>query len=94
MRRLLVVLVLASLLLSLSSAALAQDPPPTTEAVGQSRPRILPRPNSGEAPQASGDRGGASQLGLLAVVVVVIGGAAVHLARQSRRLRSQDPNGP
>ncbi len=93
MRRLLVVLVLASLLLSLSSAAIAQDSPSTTDAVGQSRPRILPRPNSGEAPQASGDRGGAAQLGLLAVVVVVIGGTVVHLVRQSQRIRSKEPNG-
>ncbi len=48
---------------------------------------IIPRPNSGSAPQEAGDRGGALQLGLLALLVVAIGGTVLVLVRQSRRAR-------
>jgi hypothetical protein len=92
-RRLLALLIFSAVLVSLPAAAVAQDAPPTTNAVGQSRPRIFPRPNSGAAPQEAGDRGGALQLGLLATVVLVMGGTVVHLVRQSQRIRSKEPNG-
>jgi hypothetical protein len=75
----------AVLALAGPSVAGAQDEPPTAVPV----PRIVPRPNTGNEPLDAGDRGGALQLLLPAVLVVVIGGAALHLTRQSRRARSQ-----
>ncbi|MEO7427855.1 MAG: hypothetical protein ABIY48_00585 [Acidimicrobiales bacterium] len=74
----------AALVLLSPGAALAQDPPPT----GVPTPHIIPRPNSGHAPTEAGDRGGALQLGLLVVIVVGVGGAVVHLTRETRRARS------
>ena len=62
----------------------AQEPPPS----GVPTPHIIPRPNSGHAPTEAGDRGGALQLAVLGLVVVGIGGAVLHLVRQSRRSRS------
>lgn len=63
--------------------ALAQEDPrpdaPTQD--------IVPRPNSGEAPEEPGDRGGALQLLVAGLLVVAVGGAAAHLVRQSRRAR-------
>jgi uncharacterized protein HemX len=51
---------------------------------------IVPQPNSGQAPEEAGDRGGALQLLILAVLVVAVGGAVLHLRRQSRRVRQPD----
>lgn len=65
-------------------AALAQDTPPT----GVPAPDIVPAPNSGHEPTEAGDRGGALQLLVLGLVVVAVGGALVHLTRESRRARS------
>ena len=66
----------------------AQEPTSTTTTVAAPTQDIVPRPNSGAAPQEAGDRGGALQLGVLALVVVAIGGATVVLIRQSRRARA------
>ena len=51
-------------------------------------PPIIPEPNSGEAPEEAGDRGGALQYTILGAVVVGFGGGVAHLVRQSRRARS------
>lgn len=74
--------------------AVAQDAPPPSSAttiVVRPAPDIVPRPNSGAPPAEAGDRGGALQLGLLALVVLVIGGTAANLVRQSRRARAGAP---
>jgi hypothetical protein len=81
-----VVALLASLSAPLPAAA--QDPGATTSVTpGAPTQDIVPEPNSGEAPSEAGDRGGALQLGLLALVLLVIGGAVARLVRQSRRAR-------
>lgn len=93
MRRCMLALVLA---LGLSAAAvgaqqapsLGQEAPPTAVRA----PDIVPKPNSGSAPTEAGDRGGALQLAVLGLLVVAVGGAALHLTRQARRARS-DPGG-
>lgn len=46
---------------------------------------IVPKPNSGEAPDEAGDRGGALQLLLPALIVAAIGGGVWHVSRQARR---------
>ena len=81
------VAVLALLAVSTASAA-AQEPSTSTPTVSLPPRDIVPEPNSGRAPTEAGDRGGALQLLLLGVVVVVIGGAVHGLVRQSRRARS------
>ena len=65
------------------TAAGAQDDPPEVPTQD-----IVPQPNSGRAPEEAGDRGGALQLLLPALIVAAIGGAAWHLTQQSRRARS------
>lgn len=67
--------------------AIAQDTPST----GMPTQDIVPRPNSGHAPAEAGDRGGALQLLILALVVAAVAGAIWHLVRQSRRARSAPP---
>lgn len=74
----------ALLTMVVPSASFAQDTPST----GVPAPDIVPRPNSGHAPTEAGDRGGALQLLVLGLVVAAIGGAIVHLTRQSRGARS------
>jgi hypothetical protein len=71
--------------------AVAQDPTTTTTEAGEvvPTPDIVPAPNSGDEPTEAGDRGGALQLGLLAVVLAGIG-LVVYLARrQSLRARGR-----
>jgi hypothetical protein len=70
------------------ATAWAQEPPPAT---GLTTPDIVPRPNSGRAPTEAGDRGGALQLLLPAVLLAAVGGAVLHLTRQSRRARAEGP---
>ena len=78
----LVVLVLAA------PAAHAQEPDTTTTSLPQvPTQEIVPQPGSGAEPDEAGDRGGALQLGLLALVVVAMGGAVAVVVRQSRRAR-------
>jgi uncharacterized protein HemX len=71
-----------------ASSAAAQDSPTTTSVVEVPAQDIVPRPNSGHEPTEAGDRGGALQLGILAIVVVAIGAAVLHLRRQSQRARA------
>lgn len=84
-RRILVVVLLVALL-DLGEPAAAQDAPSSTGEVPTQE--IVPRPNSGEAPDEAGDRGGALQLGLLALVVLAVALATANLVRQSRRARA------
>lgn len=89
MRRLLAALVIVVVALAAPvTPAVAQDPTTTTSIVELPPDGIVPKPNSGEAPSEAGDRGGALQLGIMAVVTVAIGGAVLALVRQSRRARS------
>jgi len=93
-RRTLLLLIVFALAFGAPAPTRAQEPSPgssatATTSVGELPPaHIIPRPNSGAAPQEPGDRGGALQLGLLALVVAVIGGAVTNLVRQSRRARA------
>jgi hypothetical protein len=68
-----------------AGVAAAQEPPSTT---GAPAPNIIPEPNEGSEPTEAGDRGGALQLLVLGLVVVGVGGAALHLTRVSRRARA------
>lgn len=68
-------------------AAGAQEPPST----GMTTQDIVPKPNSGRAPDEAGDRGGALQLLLPVVIAAALGGAVLHLRGQSRRARSSVP---
>jgi hypothetical protein len=62
----------------------AQEPPST----GMTTQDIIPKPNTGHAPTEAGDRGGALQLLLPAIMVAGIAGGVLHLRRQSRRARA------
>ena len=87
MRRLLLATLLTvGLVLAPTVTAHAQDEP-TTTVVELPPVDIIPRPNSGHAPTEAGDRGGALQLGLLALVTVVLAGGVFHVWRQSKRAR-------
>ena len=82
MRRALLALVVVATL-GLAPPAVAQDgrgDVPTQD--------IIPEPDSGEAPDEAGDRGGALQLLLLVVVVLAVAGGGWHIARQARRGRT------
>lgn len=92
MRRALPILLALGLLIGAGSTRVgAQEEPPTsgttTTVVELPPAEIVPRPNSGTAPQEAGDRGGALQLGVLALVVVAIGGTVARLVLQARRPR-------
>jgi uncharacterized protein HemX len=83
-------LLLALLVASITmppAAAAAQDPDSTATTAVLSPQHIIPRPNSGTPPEDAGDRGGALQLGLLALLVVVIAGGVLAVAHQSRQAR-------
>jgi uncharacterized protein HemX len=66
----------------------AQDATSTSSTVAVPSQEIVPQPNSGAPPQEAGDRGGALQLGLLALVVVAVGGGVAFVVVQSKRARS------
>jgi uncharacterized protein HemX len=74
--------------LALAGPASAQDPATSSTTVAVATQDIIPRPNSGAVPQEAGDRGGALQLGVLALVLAGIGGAVLVLVRQSRHARA------
>ena len=50
---------------------------------------IIPEPNSGHPPDEAGDRGGALQVLVLALIVVGVGGIATMGVRESRRNRAR-----
>jgi hypothetical protein len=83
-------LVLAVLALGLAVGLLCG--PASAQDTGGNKPDVpvqhmIPRPDSGQKPEDAGDRGGALQLGLLGLVVVVLAGGTLHVVRQSRRAR-------
>ena len=82
---LLILWLVVGLTITGSTVVLAQEPPST----GMTTQDIVPKPNSGRAPTEAGDRGGALQLLLPAVLVAALGGGALHLRRQSRRARAE-----
>ena len=85
----------AALLVALLPPAAAQGPSTTTTVPVVEDPGegIVPEPDSGEPPTEAGDRGGALQLALLGLVVVVLVAGVVLLVRQSRRARAPDGAG-
>lgn len=81
-----------------SGAQENRSDPTTTLPVGADggRSPIVPDPFSGEAPDASGDRGGAAQLALFGALVVGLGltaGRVVTVARRADRDRSAAVDG-
>lgn len=78
-------LILAVGLIVAPPGASAQEPPST----GMTTQDIIPKPNAGHAPTEAGDRGGALQLLVPALLAAAIGGGALHLRRQSRRSRAE-----
>jgi hypothetical protein len=77
----------------LATPAGGQDAGTTTTTIGQVPTQdIVPAPNQGAEPEDAGDRGGALQLGLLALLVGAVGTVVVMVIRQSRRAR--DAVGP
>jgi hypothetical protein len=95
-RLLLVVLAaLAAAALLAPSPARAQEPGQRTvdgsiDTSGEPlpEPHIIPRPNEGHEPIDSGDRGGSLQLGLLALMVVAVGGGVAYVVHESRKARA------
>lgn len=88
LRRSLALLAVIVTVVALAAPVVAQEPTGSTTTIGVPAQDIVPEPNSGRAASAPGDRGGSLQLGLLALVVVVIGAAIGGLVRQSRRARA------
>lgn len=66
----------------------AQEPQPTNEVPTQD---IVPKPNSGQAPEDAGDRGGALQLLVLALIVGAVGFGAWRLSAQVRNAKRSTP---
>jgi uncharacterized protein HemX len=84
-RRAFMVLTAVVYVATVAAPAAAQEPTTSSTTVAVPSQDIIPRPNSGSEPQEAGDRGGALQLGLLALVVVAIGGTVLVLVRRSRQ---------
>jgi hypothetical protein len=83
----LVAVVVAAVLLLGPAGASAQDAPTTTSSTVADLPpaEMIPRPNSGQAPDDAGDRGGALQLLVFGLVVVAVGAGVTKLVLDSRR---------
>jgi hypothetical protein len=64
--------------------------PTTTTSPAAPDQDIIPEPNSGQPPSEAGDRGGALQLVLLALIVIGVGVVAWRIAVSARR---QPPSG-
>ncbi|HEY8524294.1 MAG TPA: hypothetical protein VIL48_04980 [Acidimicrobiales bacterium] len=85
----------AVLLAAPAGPAAAQVPgePATTSTEGENpaapEQDIIPQPDSGQAPEDAGDRGGALQLVVLAATVVGVGVVATLAVRESRRNRAR-----
>ena len=86
--------VIAALLLLGPNPASAQEGTPnpakttTSSTVAELPPaEMIPRPNSGQAPDDAGDRGGALQLLVFGLVVVAIGAGVTKVVLDSRRAR-------
>jgi hypothetical protein len=50
---------------------------------------IIPEPNSGQAPEEAGDRGGVLQILVFMAMVAAIGGGVALMVRESRRARAR-----
>jgi uncharacterized protein HemX len=87
-RRVLALVAALACVVVLALPAAAQEPTSSSTTVGLQSQDIIPAPNSGSAPQDAGDRGGALQLGLLALVAAAIGCTVLVLVRQSRRAQA------
>jgi hypothetical protein len=85
---LLIVLALAAGAADATVSARAGDDPDvtTTTAFDDGDQRIIPRPNSGHEPEDAGDRGGALQLTVLALIVVGVGVVGVKVFRQTQQV--------
>ena len=73
-----------------------QDDPdgdPSTDDAPLPEQDIIPRPNSGRPPADAGDRGGALQGLVFALIVIGVGGIAVLVVRESRRARARRATG-
>jgi hypothetical protein len=97
MRRLIVALTLvAATMLAPSFSVHAQTETTTTTVnmtddsqAGQTK-SVIPKPNSGSAPQQAGDRGGALQIGLFGVLVLAlafIGAVIIRSTMRNSRIR-------
>lgn len=69
----------------LGGPAAAQDGEVPVEVPTQD---IIPEPDSGEAPEEAGDRGGGLQLAVFGLVVAAILGGGAYVTVQSRRARA------
>jgi hypothetical protein len=80
--RVIAAVLLIALVLSMGVAAMAQE--------GRDSPvgEIIPKPDSGEAPEEAGDRGGSLQVALLGLIAVGVAGMAVYVSRQSTSARA------
>ncbi len=88
-RRPVLVRVAAGALLALALlVVVAAEPVPAGAQDGEVPTQdIIPEPNSGEAPDEAGDRGGGLQLAVFALVVAAIVGGGAYVALQARRAR-------
>lgn len=88
-RRLLAVILLTAAVLVAPSASTvaAQEDETTTTSIPESG-HIIPEPNSGVAPTDAGDRGGALQTVVFAVVIAGVGAIGMLVVRESRKARS------
>jgi hypothetical protein len=85
-------LLLGSAGASAQAGVSAQDGTPTTSTTSSTVAELppaemIPRPNSGHAPEDAGDRGGALQLLVFGLVVVAIGAGVTKVVLDSRRAR-------
>jgi hypothetical protein len=69
------------------------DGDPSTDDAPLPEQDIIPRPNSGRPPTDAGDRGGALQGLVFALIVIGVGGIAVLAVRESRRARARSATG-
>jgi hypothetical protein len=73
-----------------------QDDPdgdPSTDDAPLPEQDMIPEPNSGRPPTDAGDRGGALQGLVFALIVIGVGGIAVLAVRESRRARVRRATG-
>lgn len=75
----------------LSDGDTGRDTAIETSAEGQpdAKPRSIPKPNEGRAPEDAGDRGGWAQLSLLVLIVASISGIGVKVVRGSKTSRQR-----
>jgi len=85
------------LLIGAGSAAAQSDAEATTTTLtdaGAPPPHIIPRPNSGTAPQSATDPGGWAQYAVMFAIVAGVGLIAFFVVRESRRKKPPQPTPP